>query len=64
MPKRTHNALAHAGIFFYDQFYHLDASLSNGWLEEIPLPGFSTPEWPLPCSTISEAYQCKLFHEV
>lgn len=61
---RLHSELARSGIFFYDHFYNINRSLTQGELEYLPLPSFISTEWPLPSSNISEAFRCKLFNEV
>ena len=60
---RKHADLAKVGIFFYDHFYHVSNSLDSCSIERLPLPSFISVEWALPCSNISEAFRCRLFHE-
>lgn len=62
---RTYTSLADSGIFFYDHFYTAPTRRRGyGQVRELPLPEFNSTEWPLPCSSTSEAYRCKMFTEI
>lgn len=58
---RTARELHDASIFFY-QWVYVPPSGHRlyGDLEEIPLPGFSSPTWALPDMMTSEAFRAKL----
>ena len=57
---RTHRELAEVGVFFYD----IRHDHSECKLRPIDIPLFTSPEWPLPSSTISKMFRLKLFTEV
>lgn len=58
---RTHRELRDVSIFFYKWVY-VPATGDGlyGHLEEIPLPRLSSPTWPLPDMSTSEAFRAKL----
>lgn len=61
---RTNRKLAESGVFFYDHFFHVGDDHCSGTLESVPLPPFTSLDWPLPTCDIKEAFRMKLYNEV
>lgn len=62
---RTMSSLAENGIFFFDHYYvPPNRKGAFGTITKLALPDFRSGEWPLPSSSTSESYRCKLFSEV
>lgn len=63
---RSGQALANAGIFFYDQFYTLlDRTHSKGSLQVVSLQAdWNYMDWPIPESMALESTRCKIYKDV
>ena len=57
--------LVEYGIFFHYHLYFIPTNKKGyGKVEKLPPPDSSSFDWPLPCQSTSEAYQCKFFTKI
>ena len=63
-PTETGSDLTNRGVFFFSSTYIVPQRVGSGALEPIPLPGMTSPDWPLPDPTTMESFQCRLVHDI